>query len=280
MKSFAIQKDNEKYGEYMPLEDAYKIKHNAFCVADGITRDPVGSSDFTAATKEELLRAYPNPSPATEAADRAAGTFVNYLSASAPSVDAARQAMLAANKSVEELNEGKEIDYLVNDYAGCVAAGGVIADRTLYWSSIGDCQIVVFGGDGREKLKTPNGVAAFESYERSHTLGDWNKPEYRIRVRSQFRNNPSLTKQGIKVSYGALTGEGTAASFIDSGALELAHDDIVVCYSDGFATMVEQKEFERVLRQGQKALSRLDNELAAKNPQAARERTLIVLSGF
>lgn len=264
----------------MPPEDTYRVKGNIFCVADGITRDPLGITDFSGHSMEEILRSYPNPSPAALAANKVCESFVEYLSNTPISDDAAKQAMIVANKKVVEINQGKTIDYLIHDYAGCVAAGGVIKDKELYWASITDCQISVFDGNNKEKFTTPNGFKAWADYEKGHQ-GDWNKAEYRKLVRSQYRNNPDMVENGICISYGALTGEETAEAFIVIGKLTLADSDTVVCNTDGFTPMVSQPDFLKALKQSRAAFDRLDRELANQDPNKyGKERTMIVLTEF
>ena len=51
-------------GLNFPIEDQYYANNNEAIVADGITRDPIGISDFSKCTKEEFLKKYPRPSGA------------------------------------------------------------------------------------------------------------------------------------------------------------------------------------------------------------------------
>ena len=66
------------------FEDSFKISSNAFCIADGITRDLInGDAFFYPKTKEkalELTKKYPNPSGASQAAKICTENFINYTS--------------------------------------------------------------------------------------------------------------------------------------------------------------------------------------------------------
>ena len=71
----------------------------------------------------------------------------------------------------------------------------------------------------------------------------WDLPEARKLVRSKYRNNLNNIVDGKCVSYGALTGEESAVSFIRSGQIKLEDGDIIIVYSDGFSYYLTDKEF-------------------------------------
>ena len=60
-----------------PTEDQYYANENEAIVADGITRDPIGISDFSKCTKQEFLEKYPRPSGAELATKEVCNTFSN-----------------------------------------------------------------------------------------------------------------------------------------------------------------------------------------------------------
>ncbi len=259
MRHQVFQFDDTKYAKLHATEDAYAIDGSTFCVADGITRDPLEFTDFTGYSWEELLQSYPNPSSAREAADVCAEEFIKSAS------------LKSCNDRVAELNVGRKVDYLINDFAATVAAGGKIENDTLTWQSIGDCFIAVFDRSGQKKFVSPDGVAPWTNAEDSKH-GDWNKPERRKLVRSHYRNNPDEP-----ASYGALTGEKAAEHFIMSGEAELGAGDRVICYSDGFAGVVEHPDFFENLVDG-RAFTKWTGDLAEQNyAKFGHERTLLII---
>ena len=69
-------------GLNFPIEDQYYANNNEAIVADGITRDPIGISDFSKCTKEEFLKKYPRPSGAELAAKEVCSSFSNITGSS------------------------------------------------------------------------------------------------------------------------------------------------------------------------------------------------------
>ena len=78
-------------GINFPVEDQYYANDNEAIVADGITRDPIGISDFSKTTKREFLEKYPRPSGAELAAKEICSTFpeTGYFQRYIPSADPA-----------------------------------------------------------------------------------------------------------------------------------------------------------------------------------------------
>ena len=58
-----------------PVEDQYYADENIAIVADGITRDPIGISDFSKASPKDIVMNYPRPSGAELAAKEIVETF-------------------------------------------------------------------------------------------------------------------------------------------------------------------------------------------------------------
>lgn len=273
MQVWAISLPNVKYGAHMPAEDSFTYNDNVFCVADGVTRDPIGLSDFTNLDPLEALEKYPNPSRAAKAAELCSASFVGLLeNNSDTNVNAA---MVECNKRIAELNQDLVCDYLENDYAATVAVGGKIVGNQLYWASIGDCQVAVFSKDGQKKFISPDGTESWGEYERK--LGSkWSKPEYRVTVRRDFRNNPEQIQEGKLVSFGVLTGEKTAESFIMSGQQDLVAGDIVIFYTDGFMSFVDMPEFSQKIRDKKDFLVWQESLAATDLNKLGKERTIIV----
>ena len=270
MKTQVYTFNDNKYGSFHKREDAYEVHDKILCVADGITRDPLHISDFSGIAFEELLRDYPHPSPALKAAEVCCDSFRRAVfNQSDP-----RTAIIKSNDAIAELNKDLHVDYLVNDYAACVAAGAVIDGLKLQWASIGDCFVAIFDADGNLKFESPHGTEAWAEFE-SKNPGDWTKPEYRRKVRSQFRNNPEQIIDGKLVAYGALTGEPAAEKFIKSGSEELTEGDMVLCFSDGFLHTMRHPEFyNKVTSRG---FGDWQQSLAEKDyAKYGHERTLLI----
>ena len=269
-----------KYGHLKPHEDSYQIWGNIFCLADGITRDPLCPIDFGDLTMTELLKNYPNPSPAKMAADCFCKSVTGSLKDRTTDIDLIKQSIVTANKKIQELNRkyNPNPDYLVNDFYACVALAGVINDNKLSWASIGDCQVMILDKIGKIKFVSTNGLENFLNYIGSHK-DRWSDPERRKEIRSQYRNNPNEIIDGKTVSYGALTGEEVAETFIMTGAEELEIGDLAVFYTDGFAESLKQPSFNNVLVLGsEEDLLNLDQKMAQNNYEKyGKERTIIAV---
>jgi serine/threonine protein phosphatase PrpC len=253
MQVFQTFIDDHRFGDLHPQEDALLVDNNVFAVADGITRDPLGVTDFTGLSKEEALQTYPNPSPAKFAADAFVDGFVEYFRLNPNSTDI-KAAFEACNHKIATLNADKNPnpDYLINDYWACVAAGAVVKDYKLYWGNVGDCNIRVLSSTGEVKLITTDSVANFDKHfhdeQNRPAEFDWRKPEWRRFVRQEYRNNSQKIANGEVVGYGALTGELTARPFMNFGELDLMVGDYVLIYSDGFESYWQQPELREILQ--------------------------------
>ena len=268
------------YGHLKPQEDSFMIEDNIFCVADGITRDPISPIDFGNLSMEELLKKYPSPSGAKMAADCFCKSFVEYIKSHTTDNEITRNAFKFANAKIEKLNKkyNPRVDYLVNDFYACVACGGIIDKNILYWSSIGDAEIKVFDQNGNLKFGSPNGLASFLNYVKINPQ-DWGRSERRKEVRSQFRNNPNKNINGQLVAYGALTGEKNAEYFIKSGVVNLSKGDLIAVYTDGFAQTIKNKQFiELIYKNNLSELLALDKILSKQNYRKyGKERTLVAI---
>lgn len=231
--------DNIKtIGFNFPIEDQYYADDNEAIVADGITRDPVGISDFSKFTKEEMLKHYPNPSGAELAAKKVCESF-------AKSNGLLKERLVIANDDVKMLNKEyiKNCDYLENDYYGTVASCVSIKGDILCYAYICDCGVIVYDKNGNIKFKTEDDKELYSDPYINKIGTPWYLPEARRIVRSKYRNNINNIVDGKCVSYGALTGEESAIDFIRTGQLELTDGDIIIVYSDGFTYYLNDKEF-------------------------------------
>lgn len=225
-------------GINFPIEDQYYASDNEAIVADGITRDPIGISDFSKTTKREFLEKYPRPSGAELAAKEICSTFPETKGSL---VDR----LIETNKSVKRLNDKyiPECDYLENDYYGAVASCICIKDNILYYAYICDCGVIVYDKFGNTKFKTEDDKEIYSDPFVNNIGISWNLPEARKIVRSEYRNNINKVVDGNCISYGALTGEESAINFIRSGQLKIEEGDIIIVYSDGVTYYLNDKEF-------------------------------------
>lgn len=221
-----------------PVEDQYYVNENVAIVADGITRDPIGISDFSKCSKKDFLEKYPRPSGAELAVNDICKTF-------SKTNGSLVNRLIESNKSVRKLNETyiSECDYLENDYYGAVASCISIEDDILNYAYICDCGVIVYDKNGNMKFKTEDDKELYSDPYINKIGISWDLPEARKLVRSKYRNNLNNIVDGKCVSYGALTGEESAVSFIRSGQIKLEDGDIIIVYSDGFSYYLTDKEF-------------------------------------
>lgn len=276
---FAKMYDNKIFGKYnlKPVaEDYYVAKEDMFCVADGVTRDSIKGEAVSYPKNEEEARewvkTYPNPSGAYESAKICANQFVKYLQES-DLQNISRETILEivkrVNKDISEINQNREIDYLANDYYGCVAVGGYISSNMLYCFSIGDSHIMALDENGNIQFETINNHKPFENYLENvyskQNQYDWNNPKDRIMVRRDYRNKPEMKYQGKDISFGVLTGEKEAEYYIDTYAIDLTNIKYICAYSDGCEPYFREKSIINKILKEPEIIER-----------EGKERTLII----
>lgn len=276
---FAHLYDNDiflKYHQKPVQEDYFKVENNLFCVADGVTRDDIEGQavpyPHNEKEVEEWIKKYPNPSGAYEAAKICAENFIRYLSKYAKediNKEVIWQTIKKVNQDIAKINEGRQIDYLKEDYYCCEAVGGVLLDNTMYCFSIGDCHIVALDETKEKVFETINNHKQFENfldniYVKSHPF-DWNLPEDRVMIRRDYRNKPDKKYQGQDVSFGALSGEKEAEYYIDVYQVDLTKAKYICAYSDGCEPFFASKE---------KLASLLEKPETLANE--GKERTLVI----
>lgn len=266
--------DNIKtLGINFPIEDQYYANDTEAIVADGITRDPIGISDFSKYTMDEFLKRYPRPSGSElsskvicKAFSESDGTLIERL--------------IKANKSVKDLNDKyiDKCDYLENDYYASVASCVSIKDNILNYAYICDCGIIVYDKNGNIKFKTEDDKEIYSDPYINKIGIPWNLPEARKIVRSKYRNNINNIVDGKCVSYGALTGEDTAINFIRTGQLELTDGDIIIVYSDGLTHYLHDKEFiKQILHFDVKEFEEyMENKAHDDYEKYGKERTIVI----
>ena len=276
------------HGHLMPAEDSMLVEGRVFCVADGVTRDPISPKNITDLSTEDLLKKYPNPSGSRLAADLFCESFIKFLNKKIPTLKTIKNAFIYGNEKITELNKKNpsNIDYLVNDFFSCVASGGVIYNNKLYWGGICDCGIIIYDKQGKIKFQTPNWMKSFEKYEKKKLhKPDFNfsQAKYRKMVRSKYRNNVKMIVNNECVSYGALTGEKEAEQFMKFGEIYLDKGDLIVFYTDGFENTILHNRFfitiyQKTINLMEKHFIPYSLTLASQDyHKFGRERTLIAI---
>ena len=267
--------DNTMAPKGFPREDQYYAIVNEAIVADGITRDPIGISDFSKCTTEEFLAKYPNPSGGELASSLICETFSN-------STGSLKERLISCNNAIKLLNKRciPECDYLENDYYGAVAACVRIELNILHYAYICDCGVIVYDENGNIKFKTEDDKEKVDPYIDSIGI-PWNLPEARVIVRSKYRNNPNNIVNGECVSYGALTGEESAVGFIKSGEVRFYPGDTIIVYSDGFSLFLEDKEFiNHIMNFNKDTLEEyIERKSKEDYEKYGKEKTLVIFKG-
>ena len=266
--------DNIKtIGLNFPIEDQYYANENEAIVADGITRDPIGISDFSKCTEREFLEKYPRPSGGELAAKEVCETF-------SKTKGSLIDRLTESNVSVKNLNKKYiyECDYLENDYYGTVASCISIEDDILNYAYICDCGVIVYDKNGNIKFKTENDKELYSDPYINSIGISWYLPETRKIVRKEYRNNLNNIVNGNCVAYGELTGEESAINFIRTGQLKLDEGDIIIVYSDGLSYYLNDIDFiNHIINFNEKNFVKYIEEKSNEDYEKyGKEKTLVI----
>ncbi len=256
-----------------PVEDQFYAYDSEIIVADGITRDPVGVSNLNAYALEQILEKYPRPSGGELAARVVVETFMN-------TTGNVKEKLIICNQAVKKLNDIyiKKCDYLQNDYYGAVASCIQINGNTLDYAYICDCGVIIYNQSGEVKFQTIDEKETYSDPYINQIGIPWNLPEARVIVRRDYRNNLNQIKDGKCISYGALTGEESAISFIKYGQIELSKGDIVAVYSDGFTPFLKEKQFiELLCNFDSTKFEEFIHSKSLENDKYGKEKTLVLM---
>ncbi len=202
---------------------------------------------------------YPNPSPAKRSSEIMVNHFIDYLSTSNVLFNELNQEIVMegykeANMGIRFYNESlgirpDTVDYLEKDYAGCVAAGAIVDEKREYlaYGFIADCRIRVFNEKGDLVLETPNegpnSKGSIDDDIKKKFGANFSAPLGRRIIRESYRN-----KIKERLSYGALTGEDNALSYVKTGCHILNENDRIILHTDGLEEAVVSGEFIDALR--------------------------------
>ncbi len=241
---------------WMPREDwfAFDAEHGVAVVADGVTRDTGLHLPYSKSLFGKVFTAvkYERPSKAGEAARRCVAHAHGFMSVQVEQgTYNARVPWFSlefANRMIGEyqhelgLNPGS-VDYGRNNYAGCVAAAARRVPGEVHWSYLADCGIAVVSHRGDLVYKTPDAGPDVENTERwRHPELEgkvWDDPAARQFIRKTFVNKPEQPH-----SYGTLTGEYAAVSYLCGGTFPVEERDHVFLYTDGIAEALFHGEKE------------------------------------
>lgn len=169
-------------------------------------------------------------------------------------------------------------DYLQNDYYGAVASCIQIKGNILNYAYICDCGVIVYDMVGNIKFQTVDDKELYSDPFIKKIEIPWNLPEARVIVRRDYRNNLNNIQNGKCVSYGALTGEEPATTFIRYGKLQLSKGDIILLYTDGFKNFLHNPEFISLLSDFEK--EKFENYINTKSlsnyDEYGKEKTLVL----
>ena len=243
-----------KRAAFIPTEDSYDFDHKnlIFSVADGVTRDPCECLPdiSTLSGKLEFAWKYPRPSPAKIAADIFNKTFQEVMRDYLPknrNEKAVMKAFEASNFAIREWNSENipDVNYAPMDFAGCVASGAVENPEMISLGFMTDCGVAIFNERGNLIFRTQNegpDGKFFSQLMKSKNL-TWNNVEARRIIRRDYRNN------GAEHSYGVLTGEEKAMSYVKTFSHELKPMEHLMVYSDGLEDTIFSGKFSEKLGQ-------------------------------
>ncbi len=229
-----------------PVEDSFKIDDRIATVADGVTRDPTKYLPNTKNTQGRLIFIldYPKESPAKVAAETLAlNTNINLREIIAPEEEDIILAYKKVNGLIREYQEREipEIDYVMNDFPGCVGATAINLPFHVMYGFICDSGVALVDRNGNLKFRTPNEGPDRKAKEiwANPPLNQlsWQDPRARRIVRSVYRNNPMEPN-----AYGVFTGEGTAMEYVKTGTEIKDEGDTILVFTDGVENAIFQND--------------------------------------
>jgi serine/threonine protein phosphatase PrpC len=100
----------------------------------------------------------------------------------------------------------------------------------------------------------------------------------RVWTRRELRNRPDTREGGKPVTYGVLTGEPDATSYIETASVELQPGDVIATHTDGFRPYFDDPEFLALLSGDsslwEEALPALSEKRAADADELGKERSI------
>lgn len=277
----ATYTDSIKFDE-KPNEDFYLIsdKHPIFVLADGVTQAHWPSGE------------YAFPSYARAVAEIFCHTVLKFLEGQFESENLDSEnnnhrvreiivrAFDLANKQIGELNRCKgivaKLDYLVHDYFDTVGITGLLLGNTLFYGYVGDCGLAIFNKENQLRFQAYDQAAAAQKKvrERYPNFESMSQDQQTIIMHKEFRN--SIAGEG----YGSFSGEEGVKKYYIIDGIDLSRGDLVVFYSDGFASYLSSPEFINILRcRDKKALDDFTSQKAKEDYQKfGTDRTVLSIN--
>jgi hypothetical protein len=219
-------KPNEDCAQYFRDED------QVICaVADGVTRYvPEG-------------KGYPDLSHAHTVAEIFCSSAVYALR----SGESMQSAFNTANRAIAKMNKNlgktkKSIDYLEKDFFGCQGVAGVLTPGKLRYGYVADCGLIVYNKDFLPVFFSENNIENLERFREG--WGFSSRAERRMFWAKTMRNCPHERH----LTFGSLTGDPEAVSYLKIGELNLEPGDTVIFFSDGILPFVFERSFREVVR--------------------------------
>ncbi|HEY8742697.1 MAG TPA: protein phosphatase 2C domain-containing protein [Chloroflexota bacterium] len=208
-----------------PCEDAYAVRLAAndavLVVVDGVTRS------------RSAAGIYPQPSGATLAADLVASTLVNALAGGADPGAAFTLASQAVDAANRRNGVWDRLDYVEHDLWGAVATAVVVSNGVARWAHIGDTVLLHLPAAGGVSVRTPDQVSDAMLYLERMTANQLAAVGGReFYARRTLRNQPASAH-----SYGVLTGEAAAESYVVTGTFAVAGGDLLMLGTDGLGSL-------------------------------------------
>lgn len=240
-------------------EDFFFQQKNVFVVTDGVSRSFQGK--------------YPVPSPARIVAEAVANTIGLCLLTGATIQDAFKAGSISARFWNKHFGYFFNTDYLFHDLAGCVASTVTIQDKTFKYGFIGDCGVAKLSGSGELIWHTPDEVAPVVKTFKT-LISETATNDRLVRIRRDFRNKP----QADHLTYGVITGEKEALSYVRTGEIEFEKGETILLYSDGVFPFFQDAEFRQLLLLGNKR--KITQYLKANSSPTKNndDKTIIILN--
>jgi hypothetical protein len=240
-------------------EDFFFKQGNVFVVTDGVSRSFQGK--------------YPVPSPARIVAEAVANTIGLCLLTGATIQDAFKAGSISARFWNKHFGYFFNTDYLFHDLAGCVASAVTIQDKTFKYGFIGDCGIAKLSSSGEFLWHTPDQVAPVVATFKN-LISETAMNDRLVRIRRDFRNKPSAEH----LTFGVLTGEKEAMSYISIGEIDFQKGETVILYSDGVFPFFGDFEFRQLLLKGNKRKITAYLKANSSSTKHNDDKTLIILN--
>lgn len=232
IKAISFCADNTKPNQ-KPNEDFFVVSYNEkiAAVADGATRSYIQGK-------------YPECSALI-----AATTFCKWVVYQFMLGKSFNEAFEYANNEIAEQNRifgitPQTCDYLNNDYFSCSGVAGMFSKENPHlftYGSIGDCRVLIYDKGCSPVHVSEDPLGTLEKFRDNAGFDDTSRHLF---WRKMLRNNPHQRH----MTYGALTGEPEAMSYLKMGRIYLQDGDTIVLCTDGISPFLCNYVFRALIR--------------------------------